>query len=599
MKLLRHLKPEQILMVLLMAGLIVFQVWLDLMIPDFMGEIIVEINSGAPEVLFILGRGGLMLACCLGSICAAIITGFFSARVAAGFSQTLRGLVFDKVESFSMAEINKFSTASLITRSTNDIAQIQMFLAMGVQILIKAPITAVWAIIKMTSRNMEFLFSTAGAIAFMIIVLLVIIFLAMPKFKVIQTFTDKLNAVTRENLTGLRVVRAYNAEDYQHQKFETASDNLGNTNLYTNRLLAMVNPAMMAVMSGLNLAIYWIGSYIVDAVDPVLVGGVFDVVATAEAKGAVLADMMTFSGYAMQVIMSFMMLTMIFFIAPRAIVSMKRINEVMETKLTIADGTLTDSTAATKGAVEVKNVSFKYPDAEEYVLEDISFSAKPGETIAFIGSTGSGKSTIVNLIPRFYDVSAGEIIIDGVNVKDYKLEALHSKFGYVPQRGVLFSGTIESNVNYGDNGKAPADTEQIKKAVEIAQAAEFVFAKPEGLSAPIAQGGTNVSGGQKQRLSIARAVCREPEIYIFDDSFSALDYKTDRLLREALKEKTKNATIFIVAQRIGTIKDADKIIVLDEGKTAGIGTHAELMKSCEVYREIALSQLSEKELENV
>lgn len=510
----------------------------------------------------------------------------FAARIAATVSFRLRSQVFDRVESFSMEEINRFSTASLITRTTNDIQQVQMVISMGLQIMVKAPILAVWAVCKILTRNWQWSVSTAVAVGIMVIMLLFIFLAVFPKFRLVQKLTDNLNGVTRENLTGVRVVRAYNAEEYQQKKFEKANTDLTKTQLFTSRAMAIMMPMMTMIMSGLTLAIYWVGAYLIGDLP------------TGAERYEMFAQMSAFSGYAMQVVMAFMMLAMIFIILPRAMVSVRRIGEVLDATSNIVDGTLSAAPEGSPvGTVEFRNVSFKYPDASEYVLHDLTFKAEKGQTVAFIGSTGSGKSTAINLVPRFYDATEGEILVDGVNVKDYTLRALHDKIGYVPQRAVLFSGTVESNVAYGAKDGLEFTKEGVKDAVRIAQGQEFVEKMEGGYEAHIAQGGTNVSGGQKQRLAIARAVCRKPEIYIFDDSFSALDYKTDRLLRTALKRETGGATSLIVAQRIGTIRDADLIIVLDEGKVVGQGTHEELMKNCEVYREIAYSQLSKEELE--
>ena len=524
-----------------------------------------------------------MLLCALGSLVTSIIVGFFAAQVAANLSKRLRREIFEKVESFSMEEISNFSTDSLITRSTNDITQIEMIVAMGLQLIVKAPIMAVMAIVKIQDKGTwQWSALTACAVVLLVSTILVIMLYAVPKFKRIQGLTDNLNRVSRENLTGLRVVRAYNAEAYQEEKFDKANEELTETHLKAQRAMQVMNPMMSLVMNGITLGIYWIGAYLIDA------AGALD-------KLPLFSNMVVFSSYAMQVIMAFTMLTMIFIMLPRAAVSAKRIEEVLGTKPAILDGSASGETAL-RGEVEFRHVSFRYPDADEYVLHDISFTAHKGETVAFIGATGSGKSTIVNLVARFYDATEGEVLVDGVNVKDYRLHDLYNKLGYVPQRAVLFSGTVKSNVAFGENGKPPAEDEEIQAAVRTAQSADFVEKLEGGYDGAVAQGGANFSGGQKQRLSIARAICRRPEIYIFDDSFSALDYKTDRILRSALKKETAGVTSLIVAQRIGTIKDADRIVVVDEGRAVGIGTHDELMASCEVYREIALSQLSKEEL---
>jgi ATP-binding cassette subfamily B multidrug efflux pump len=586
-KILKHLKPVEWLLIIISVGFLVLQTYLDLLLPDYMEEITKAVQMPGSTMSDIWKYGGYMLLCTLGSAATSVVVGFFAARIAASFSKRLRSRIFNRVEDFSMEEINKFSTASLITRSTNDITQIQMFVAMGLQVLIKAPILAVWAVTKISTKSWEWTALTGGAVGVLLIMIITIMIFALPKFKKIQYLTDNLNRVTRENLTGIRVVRAYNAEKYEEAKFESANTEITDNNLSVMRAMTIFNPGMRLIMSGLTLGIYWIGAYLIDA-------------AAGMAKVDTFSNMVAFSGYAMQVIMAFMMLTMIFIMLPRVSVSAKRINEVLDTKPTIHDGKVKESPEGIAGEVEFQNVSFKYPDAEDYVLHDISFKAHKGETVAFIGSTGSGKSTLINLVPRFYDVSEGSVLIDGVDVREYTQEALHNKLGYVPQRAVLFTGTVSSNVDFGDNGRergtAEEREEEIRRAVEIAQGAEFVEQMEDQYEAHIAQGGTNVSGGQKQRIAIARAVYRKPEIYIFDDSFSALDYKTDRVLRSVLKKETSGVTSLIVAQRIGTIRDADKIIVLDEGNMVGMGTHDELMKSCEVYQQIAYSQLSKEEL---
>lgn len=582
-KLLKRLKKSEWLQVFASLLFIVAQVWLDLKLPDYMSEITRLTQVPGSEMADIWAAGAKMLVCALGSLVSAVAVGFFAARIAASFSQRLRSLLFSKVDSFSMEEINRFSTDSLITRSTNDITQVQMLITMGLQMLIKAPIMVVWAITKIAGKGYEWTVATGVTVGIMVVVIGTIMIFIMPKFKKMQSLTDNLNRVTRENLTGLRVVRAYNAEHYQEEKFEQANQELTATQLYTNRGMAIMMPMMTTLMSGLSLAIYWIGANLINA-------------AQAMDRLTIFSNMVVFSSYAVQVIMSFMMLVMIFILLPRATVSANRINEVLETKPVIMDGDKKDGEMGVQGTIEFKNVSFQYPGAADYVLENISFQAGKGETVAFIGSTGSGKSTLISLIPRFYDATEGEILVDGVNVKDYTQEALHNKIGYVPQKAVMFRGTVSSNVAFGDNGKKKPLPEEIKSAVRTAQGSEFVENMEHQYEAEIAQGGTNVSGGQKQRLAIARAVCRKPEIYIFDDSFSALDYKTDRVLRTALKKESQGATSLIVAQRIGTIMDADQIIVLDEGKIVGKGTHRELLQTCSVYREIAMSQLSQEEL---
>lgn len=579
----KYLKPKEWIQAVISLVFIVVQVWLDLKLPDYMAKITQLVQTPGSEMSEIWKAGGFMLLCALGSLVSAILVGFFAARIASSFSQRLRSLLFNKVESFSMEEINRFSTSSLITRSTNDITQIQMLVTMGLQIIIKAPIMAVWAVTKIAGKGYEWSLATAVAVLILLVMVAFIMIFVLPKFRKMQILTDNLTRVARENLTGLRVVRAYNAEDYQEEKFETANEELTYTNLFTNRAMSIMLPVISMIMSGLSLAIYWIGAYLINA-------------AQATDRLSLFSNMVVFSSYAMQVIMAFLMLVMIFIMLPRASVSAKRVNEVLDTQPTIKDGQLTEGLQGVKGEVTFNHVSFKYPDAADYVIHDVSFTVKQGETIAFIGSTGSGKSTLINLVPRFFDVTEGEVLLDGVNVKEYSMESLYNKIGYVPQKAVMFKGTVSSNVAYGDNGNTGYNEDEVKRAVQIAQGADFVEKMDDGYNALIAQGGTNVSGGQKQRLAIARAVCRKPEIYIFDDSFSALDYKTDRVLRSVLKKETSGVTSMIVAQRIGTIMDADQIIVLDEGKVVGHGTHEELLRDCDVYREIAMSQLSEEEL---
>lgn len=579
----KNLSKRDWLLVLCSILFVVAQVWLDLKMPDYMSEITILVQTPGSEMNDIIISGGKMLACALGSLCCAVVVAIFASRISSDFSAILRERMFDKVQSFSMEEIGGFSTASLITRSTNDITQIQMVIVMGLQVLIKAPIMAVWAIAKISGKSAEWTFSTGVAVVVLLLLVGTCVLLAMPKFKKLQALTDDLNRVTRENLNGLSVVRAYNAEKYQEEKFEKSNEQLTATQLFANRTMSFLMPGIQMINSGLMLAIYWVGAYLIDG-------------AEMSEKLTLFSDMVVFSSYAIQVVMSFIMLVMIFILLPRASVSAKRILEVLETKPTITDGTLTEGRPNVKGEIEFKNVSFRYPDADDYVLKDITFKAKKGETIAFIGSTGCGKSTVVNLVPRFYDVTEGEVLVDGINVKEYSQYSLHNKIGYVSQKAILFSGTVKSNVAYGDNGKGDVLKTDIVDAVYTAQASEFVEKLPDGYDGYIAQGGSNLSGGQKQRLSIARAVCRHPEILIFDDSFSALDYKTDRILREALAKECGDSTRLIVAQRIGTIRDADKIIVLDEGRIAGMGKHSDLMKNCEVYRQIAYSQLSKEEL---
>ena len=583
LKLFKHLRPKEWLMASVSMVFIVAQVWLDLKLPEYMSTITRLTQTPGSAMRDIWINGGYMLLCAMGSVLGAVIVGFFASRISASFSQRLRSLLFAKVESFSMEEITRFSTSSLITRSTNDVTQVQMLLVIGLQLVIKAPITAVWAITKIAGKGVEWSMVTgAGVVIVFLMVALMMIFV-IPRFRKMQVLTDNITRETRENLTGLRVIRAYNAEGYQEAKFDAANEALTGTQMFTNRAMAIMMPVMNIIMSGLSLSIYWIGAYLIDA-------------AGATEKLVIFSNMVVFSQYSMQVIMAFMMLVMIFVMLPRASVSAKRIHEVLDTRPSILDGSETEGLPGISGEVEFRSVGFQYPDAAEPVLEDISFTAKQGQTIAFIGSTGSGKSTLINLIPRFFDATEGEILIDGVNVKAYRQEALFNKIGYVPQKAVLFKGTVRSNVAYGDNGSEAYTAEEVQRAVRIAQGEDFVEQMDGGYEAPIAQGGVNVSGGQKQRLAIARAICRRPEIYIFDDSFSALDYKTDRILRTVLRKETANVTSLIVAQRIGTIMDADQIIVLDEGRIVGKGTHKELLRDCAVYKEIAMSQLSEEEL---
>lgn len=583
-KIFKTLKTKDVFFILLCAGLIVFQVWLDMKLPKYMMEISSLLGSADVAVATIWEKGGYMLLCALGSMSSAITVGFFTAKIAAGFSMRLRTNMFSKVESFSLEQIKRFSTASLITRTTNDISQLQMVIAMGMQVLIKAPVLAIWAICEMSSTNWQCSIATGVAVALMLLTISIAVTLALPKFKKMQTLTDNINRVTQENLEGARVVRAYNAENFEKNKFEKANDALTKTSLFTGRVMSIMNPMMTFIMSSLQLAIYWIGAIVISNT-------------ALETRATVFGEIMGFSSYAMQVVVAFMMITMIFVILPRATVSARRVAEVLNTENNIADGLFTGETEE-KGTVEFKNVFFKYPDAEEYVLEDVSFVANKGDTVAFIGSTGSGKSTLINLVPRFYDATSGQILIDGVDIKDYNLNSLRNKLGYISQRAVMFSGTVRSNLTLGENGKGEQTDEQMDEALKISCALDFVNKMENKKDSFIAQGGTNVSGGQKQRLSIARAIARQPEILIFDDSFSALDYKTDKKLRSNLTKNLPDATKLIVAQRIGTIKDANLIVVLHEGKVVGKGTHSELLKNCPIYKEIALSQLSEEELKN-
>ncbi|MDR0248250.1 MAG: ABC transporter ATP-binding protein/permease [Oscillospiraceae bacterium] len=590
LKVFRYLNAKEWCMAAVSLIFVVGQVWLDLKMPDYMEEITTLVRTEGSAMGEILKVGGYMMLCALGSFAGAVVVGYIASRISASFSQRLRSMLFNKVVSFSMEEINRFSTPSLITRSTNDITQVQMFIVISLQLVLKAPLTAAWAITKISGKGYEWSVATGAGVLLVLLTVTSLMLFVVPKFRKMQLLTDNITRVTRENLTGLRVVRAYNAERYQDAKFERANRELTDTQLFTSRAMVVMMPVMSVVMSGLPLAIYWVGAHMIDA------AGLTLTAAGVPEKLGVFADMVVFSQYAMLVIMSFMMLIMMFFMLPRAAVSAKRINDVLDTKPVITDGALTEGKPGVAGELTFNNVSFKYPGAADYVRENISFTARRGETVAFIGATGSGKTTLVNLIPRFYDATEGEVLVDGVNVKDYTLEALRGKIGYVPQQAVLFKGTVETNVAFGERSGGSFAAGEAERAVRIAQGTEFVEKMEGGLGAAIAQGGANISGGQKQRLAIARAVCRKPEIYIFDDSFSALDYKTDRALRSALKKETAGVTALIVAQRIGTIMDADLIIVIDDGQIAGKGTHSQLLKDCAVYREIAMSQLSEEEL---
>lgn len=583
LKLLKNLEPKEWFLFGISLMFIIAQVWLDLELPDYMSDITRLIQTPGSEMNEILVAGGWMLLCALGSLATSVVVAGIAARIAADLSARLRSKLFDKVQSFSMEEISNFSTASLITRSTNDITQVQMLIVIGLQLLVKAPILAVWAILKISGKSWEWTLTTGAAVALLVVIVAVCIVLVLPKFKKLQLLTDNLNRVSRENLNGLRVIRAYNAEEYQEQKFAVANNELTSTNLFANNVMTLLMPSITLIMSGLSLSIYWVGAVLIQA-------------AEGTAKMGLFSDMIVFSSYAIQVVMAFMMLIMIFILLPRAQVSAKRINEVLETVPSLKNGSLTQFPVKREDEIEFRGVSFKYPDAEEYVLENISFTAKQGETVAFIGSTGCGKSTLVNLIPRFYDATEGEVLVNGINVREYDQQALRNKMGYVSQKAVLFGGTVSSNIAFGENGSGQVLSSDIVDAVYTSQSSEFVEKLEGSYDAHIAQGGTNLSGGQKQRLSIARAIARRPEILIFDDSFSALDYKTDRKLRSELKKDAHDSTMLIVAQRIGTIKDADKIIVLEAGRIAGMGTHDELMQSCDVYQEIAYSQLTKEEL---
>lgn len=583
-KILKTLNKKEIGIFIICFILIFIQVWLDLKMPDYMSKITVLVQTEGSKMSDIIINGLYMLTCAFGSLLSAVFTGFLASKISSNFSKKLRKKIFDKVENLSLHEVKTFSTSSLITRTTNDVTQIEMLISIGLQLLIKAPITAVWAVTKILNKSWQWSTVTAVGLVILLSTVAIITSFVIPRFKKVQKLTDKLNGVTRENLTGIRVVRAFNAEKYQENKFENTNNELTNIMLFNQKKFAFMQPIMYLVMYDLTLSIYFIGAYLIK--DALMVD-----------KLPIFGDMIVFSSYAMQVIMAFMMLSMIFMILPRAQVSANRINEVLEEDISIKDGLIDKDTTKEKGTIEFKNVSFKYPDADEYLLKNISFKVNTGETIAFIGSTGSGKSTLINLVPRFYDATDGEVLIDGINVKDYKQEFLYNKLGYVSQKAVMFNGTVKSNVTFG-KGKKKITNKKIEEAIKVAQAEEFIMKLDNKYDSHIAQGGTNISGGQKQRISIARAIAREPEIYIFDDSFSALDYKTDSQLRKELKKYTKDATTLIVAQRIGTIMNADKIVVLDKGVIVGIGKHKELLKNCDVYKEIAYSQLSKEELEN-
>ncbi len=582
-KILKNLNKKDVFIILICFILISAQVWLELKMPDYMSEITRLVQTEGSSFEEIIHNGIFMVLCAAGSLVSAVFVGYLASKVSATLSLNIRKKLFTKVQKLALNEIKQFSTSSLITRTTNDITQIQMLMAMGLQLIIKSPIMAIWAIRKILTKNLQWSALVGGGVITLLTVVGILMKVVVPKFKIVQKLTDKINEVTRENLTGIRVVRAFNAENYQENKFNETNTKLTNQQLFNHKMFAIMQPMMNLVMHSMTLGIYTIGAFLIYN-------------AGTSEKLTIFSNMVVFSSYSMQVIMSFLMLAFIFMMLPRAQVSANRINEVLDTEITIKDGNQEQGKEGLIGEIEFKNVSFKYPDGEEYVLKDISFTAKKGETIAFIGSTGSGKSTIINLIPRFYDVTDGEILVDGVNVKDYKQSSLHNKIGYVSQKAVIFNGTVNDNIAYGENGKEEINENKIKEAIEVAQAKEFVEKMENGYDTDLASGGTNISGGQKQRISIARAIARNPEIYIFDDSFSALDYKTDLVLRKELNKYTKDATILIVAQRIGTIMNADKILVLDEGKIVGQGKHKDLMENCEVYKQIALSQLSEAEL---
>ncbi len=580
--LLKYLRKKDIGLIIVAIGFIVLQVWLDLTLPDYTKKLVAAISASTATMSVVWENGGMMLLFAFSSMAAAILCVFCCAKVAASFAQTLREKLFDKVSTFSNVEMNHFSTPSLITRTTNDVVLMQMFLAMGLQVLIKAPVLAIWAICKISNTSIEWTTATIVCVMFIVITVSILVAICFPKFRKIQKLTDDLNDVTRENISGVRVVRAFNAEDYQENKFEKVNDKITKTNLFTARLMGLMNPVMTICMNGLSLAIYWIGAYLINDETNVLL------------KIDLFSNMTVFSQYAMQVVMAFMMLIMIFIILPRTLVSASRIKEVLNTTPSIVDGTGTKEVSQ-KGVLEFKNVSFTYSVGKNTAVSNISFKVNPGETVAFIGATGSGKSTIVNLIPRFYDANKGEILFDGINIREYKEEELRDKISLASQKAVLFKGDIKSNIIYGINEEVKDEDPRIEKALRISKS-DFVYELEEGIHSLVAQGGSNFSGGQKQRISIARAVFKESELIIFDDTFSALDYKTDMLVRKAIKEELTNTSIIIVAQRIGTIKNADKIIVLDQGRIVGMGKHDELLNTCELYKEIALSQLSKEEL---
>ena len=584
-KLFKNFNEKDIAIVFLCVLIMFFQVWIELKLPDYMSAITRLIQTSGSSMNEILKQGSFMLLCALGSMISAIIIGYLASRLSASFSLKLREKIFKKVQNLGIAEIKKFKTSSLITRTTNDVTQIEMLIAMGLQAQIKAPIMAVWAVNKIINKSVALSALVGAGVVVLLITVLSIMIVVSSKFTKIQQLTDKVTNTTRENLMGIRVIRAFNAEVFQQNRFKDVNDELTNTHLIIQKTFALMSPIMNIVMHFLTLGIYFIGSFLI-------------VEAKMVDKVNIFSNMVVFTSYGMQVIMSFLMLTIIFMILPRARVSANRINEVLESDISIKDGYVIKPKKDKIGEVEFKNVSFKYPDADEYLLKNISFKVKKGETIAFIGSTGSGKSTLVNLVPRFYDATSGKVLVDGINVKDYKLDTLHNIIGYVAQKAFMFTGSIKDNIKFGSVGDGEISDKDISEAIRIAQASEFVSKMDKGLDSHIARGGTNVSGGQKQRFSIARAIARNPHVYIFDDTFSALDYQTDFNLRKELKKYTKDATVMIVAQRIGTIIHADKIIVLDKGECVGVGTHKQLLKTCDVYREIALSQLSEEELEN-
>ena len=579
----KNLTRKEVGLMIVSVCFIILQVWLDLKSPEYMSQITVLVETEGSAMADVLKAGGMMLLCALASMACSILVAVMGARIATNFGATLRKRLFHRVQKFSMEEIGRFSTASLITRSTNDVMHVQMLIVMGLQVMIKAPITGVMAIAKIANKGAEWTTATAIAVVILMAIVIVCTSIALPRFKAMQRLIDNINRVTRENLTGLNVIRAYNAEDYQQAKFDEANENLTENQLTANRIMAVQMPFIMLIMNGLTLSIYAIGAVLINKAD------MMD-------RLTIFSNMIVFSSYALMVVSAFMMLVIIFIMLPRATVAANRILEVLDTEPTIVDGDVTEANQGIEGEVEFRNVTFRYPDAEDDVLHDISFTAKKGETVAFIGATGCGKSTIINLVPRFYDVTEGEVLVDGVNVKNYTQKALRNKIGYISQRATLFSGSIASNVAYGDNGREEITEEDVVAAMEIAQGIDMIDAKEDGVQSYVAQGGGNFSGGQKQRISIARAIARKPEILIFDDSFSALDYKTDKKLRKQLEKSCRESTKLIVAQRIGTIREADQILVIEDGAVVGSGTHDELMKTCAVYQEIALSQLSKEEL---
>lgn len=580
-KLFRYLKKKEIIGILISLVLVIVQVWLELTMPDYMSEITRLVQTEGSLMSDILIAGGKMCLCAFGSLISSIVVCFLASNIASSFATVIRSKIFEKTGKFSIAEMKKFSTSSLITRTTNDVTQVDMVIGLGLQMLVKAPIMAVWAILKILNKGLEWSILTGVCVVILLVTVSIILIIVLPRFERVQKLIDRINGVTRENLTGIRVIRAFNAEKFQTDRFGEVNESLTKQQMFNQSTFAVMMPVMNLVMHGLTLGIYIIGTILI------MNAGLTE-------RITIFSNMIVFSSYGMQVIMSFLMLAMIFMMAPRAQISARRINEVLDEKISIIEGNF-DGETKEKGTVEFKRVSFKYPDADEYLLKNISFKANKGETVAFIGSTGSGKSTLINLIPRFYDATDGSVLVDGVDVKEYKQELLNNKIGYVPQKAVMFTGSVMDNVTFGSTDKE-ITSENVEEAIRVAQAESFVREMEDGINSHIARGGTNVSGGQKQRLSIARAIARDPEIYIFDDTFSALDYKTDSILRSELKKHTKNATNIIVAQRIGTIMNADKIIVLDKGECVGIGTHDYLMKNCSIYKEIALSQLSEEEL---